>query len=250
MPRFSWNQYGLKMIMKNLPKNYINNNMIIEGFAIYIDNVEFSISNTNTFIFDDDDKSVFFKDLELKKVIPKIKGTHYTIDRIKVKVSNDKNIYIFFNGYINIETIPFNRYINIETMPEIDKRPLINYSINSYNMSEEEAYEDVKRIINLYINNINKINIKDNFVELGKNGENTKTISTKIDYEKPSFTHGTLSVDNGYLNPKTSRIIIDNLIIFATIVDESQRKQIDPPKTEAERLGNSLYRIDMLSFDF
>jgi len=208
---FSWNQYGLKMKMKNVPKNYINNNMIIENMTFIIDNVEFLISKQNTSIFNDNDKSVFFKDLELKKVISQIRNTHYTIDRIKVKVSNDKNIYIFFNGYINIDTMPFDTQ-TFESMSEKD--PSLD--------------DNKQNIINLYTTNINKINIKDNFEVLDVTGKKVKTISNS----PQSVTHGRLLVDNGYLNPITNKIIIDNLIILVDIVG----------------LDNSLYEINTLSF--
>jgi hypothetical protein len=258
----SWYQYGIKILKNAIPTAFQTSKITtINNFNI--DGVDFPISKNNIII---DANGVFFRnDLELKKVISNIKS-HYTIDRIKIKVDNNvtnvidvrgnieyinatlsynrisnKNIYIFFDGYItrDIEN-------NIK-------------KIEKDNINDKPKADALNELIQ-------KIRNKVNFVELQKNGTIAKTISTQIDYEKIGvtlgngtiitndnkarkwFTHGTISIDNGYLKPNTNIIKIDNLKISTNIVDEQQRQQFDSAKTEAERLGNSLYRISMLSY--
>jgi hypothetical protein len=262
----SWYQYGIKILKNAIPTAFQTSKITtINNFNI--DGVDFPISRNNIII---DANGVFFRnDLELKKVISNIKS-HYTIDRIKIKVDNNvtnvidvrgnieyinatlsydrfsnKNIYIFFDGYITRDI-------------ENNIKKIVNDNINDIPKADALT-EPLNKLIQ-------KIRNKVNFVELQKNGTIAKTISTQIDYEKIGvtlgngtiitndnkarkwFTHGTISIDNGYLKPNTNIIKIDNLKVMTNIVDEQQRQQLDSTKTEAERLGNSLYRISMLSY--
>ena len=245
----SWYQYGIKIAKEKIPENFNIYNIM----QFNIDGEIFLISSGNIIIVENG--NVFFNLVDqLKDVVLRIKS-HYTIDRIKIKVNNNvnyenektaivsydqfsnKNIYIFFDGYITRDI-------------ENDIKKIVN------DKPKTDALNEL----------IQKIRNKVNFVELKKNGTIAKTISTRIDYEKIGvtlgdgtkitndnkgrkwFTHGTLSIDNGYLNPIANVIKIDNLIVVANKLDEQQRQQLDSTKTEAERLGNSLYRISMLTY--